>query len=76
MNIQILDNILKTPDKKIYGNVVKPLGGGAYQVIDDQGKTMIVDSSVAWDSGAGVSIKDGIIIGTASNIIARKTYQV
>lgn len=72
----MLNNILKSPDKKIYGNVVKPVGGGAYQVVDGQGRTMIVDSSIVWDSGAGVSIKDGIIVGAASNIIARKTYQV
>lgn len=76
MSIQILNNILKSPDKKIYGNIIKSIGGGAYQVVDDQGRTMIVDSNIAWDSGAGVSIKDGIIIGAASNIIARKTYQV
>lgn len=76
MDVQILNNILKIPDNKIYGNIVKSLGGGAYQVIDNQGKTMIVDSNIAWNSGAGVSIKDGVIIGTASNIITRKTYQV
>ena len=76
MKQQILDNILGRKDVKRFGTIVKPLGGDRYQVIDSQGRTMEVDSDVAWTVGAGVKIKDGIIVGVASNVTSLNVYQV
>lgn len=76
MKQQILDNILGHKRDKVFGTVVKPLGGDRYQIRDAQGRMSEVDSDVSWAVGAGVKVRDGMIVGVASRSVVLKTYQV
>jgi hypothetical protein len=72
----ILNNLFRQPDNKRYGRIVKPLSGNRYQVVDSQGRSEEVSSSVKWSVSSGVEIKDGRIVGKASPDMVQKIYQV
>lgn len=73
----ILDLIIPgaSPQKK-YGQIVKPLPGNRYQIVDSQQRIGVADAAEEWLPGDNVSISDGRIIGRAKRQIKPKTFEV
>ncbi len=74
---QIVENLTRKPDplKRFY-RVVKPLAAGRYQVQDSLGRPLTVDASETWNVGAGVTVSQGRIVGSATKFINPKIYEV
>lgn len=56
----------KEPVERIC-TVVKPLGGGLYQVRDLRGRTLTARSTTTWQPTQGVAVADGVITGAAES---------
>ena len=72
----VISNLLSSKDEKNYVTVVKPLGNGAYQVRDSQGRVSEADSTVRWAAKSRVVVKDGFIVGKTSKKVLQRVYQV
>ena len=74
---QIIENLLRRPEPaKRFCRVVKPLAEGRYQVRDAMGRVQDVDADILWQSGEGVTISQGRIVGPAARFVNPKVYEV
>lgn len=77
MRQKILDNLTKREQApRRFGWVLKPLGGGRYQVRLAGGRKIEVDGESGWRVGDGVLISNLRIVGRGSRFMAPPVYEV
>lgn len=74
--LKVINNFLRTDSQKQTFKIVRPLGGGSYEVKDNNGVTLVVDSAIKWDVGSSVKVKDLVIVGTSGEESSDGVYEV
>jgi hypothetical protein len=77
MNRRLLKEMLHGPDRvKRFGTVAAILPRDRYQVTDQAGRVLVVESSALYRVGDQVTVIDGRIVGPARRFARRKIYRV
>ena len=71
------NNFHRNPDPlKRCCKITKPLGTLRYEVVANNGHTIVVDSDIVWPLGVFVTVVDGRIVGKASRFTCPRTCEV